>query len=955
MFNARLLPRTLFAILLLTVALAARAGNEIITSPNDQRSYAGFTLSNGLKVLLISDPTTDKAAAAMDVNVGSGSDPKGRNGLAHFLEHMLFLGTEKYPEPDGYQRFISTHGGRDNAFTSFEHTRFFFDIDKRQLEPALDRFAQFFVAPLFPARYVSRERQVVHSEYRARRNTEGRRIYAAEQQAFNPEHPASRFSIGTNKTLADRTGHEVRDDLIAFYRSHYSADLMALTVLGKEPLTVLEQWVRKRFKGIRRTDAKPLRIRVPLFAPGRLPARVDVVPVKNLRRLSLSFPIPEVYTLWRRKPTLLISHLLGNEGKGSLLSALKARGWADGLSAGLGFNQPSGATFEVGISLTRAGLDQVDAIAAEVFRYIELIRDGGVQRWIYDEQQRLSELSFRYQAKGGALAYVRTLAGALQRYPLSQVLRGSYALDEYDPELIRGFLARLVPENMLMTVVAKGLVTDATERWFGTRYRLQAIAARILAGWRAPPPDASLALPAPNPFIPGPLKMVAGGKAVALPERIEQRPGYALWYRKDTEFGLPRADFYFSLRSPIANDTPRHAMLTNLFVDSVNDQLDEFSYPAALAGLNYQLYSHLRGLSVRVSGYSDKQRELLARITATLRAPKFKAVRFQRLKDALVRGLRNRRDDSPSRRAIRALRTLLLNPGWTDAEQLAAAEALTLDDLRAFVPRLLARVQVVALAHGNLDRATARAWEQPLLSDLVAPAKPTTVPRARVTRLEPGERSLRRIEARQSDSAAALYFQGDDKSFAQRARTALLGQVLATPFFKDLRTERKLGYIVYATPFSLLEVPGLAFVVQSPSADSTVLDSEIERFLRTYADTIGDLDAQRFAQQKAGLLTKILERDKQLEARSARYWREIDRRAYRFDSRERLADAVRAVSLAELRTSYKQLLRDAKSRRLAVLAAGSRERAERKTTAAVSGTVIADVHTYKGAHKRFPG
>ncbi|MFQ5755965.1 MAG: insulinase family protein, partial [Acidiferrobacterales bacterium] len=127
----------------------AYADNTIVKSANDQREYASFELPNKLKVLVVSDPTTDKAAAALDVFVGTSSDPENRQGLAHFLEHMLFLGTKKYPKPGEYQEYISTHGGRHNAYTGFEHTNYFFDIDKDYLEPALDRFAQFFVAPLF--------------------------------------------------------------------------------------------------------------------------------------------------------------------------------------------------------------------------------------------------------------------------------------------------------------------------------------------------------------------------------------------------------------------------------------------------------------------------------------------------------------------------------------------------------------------------------------------------------------------------------------------------------------------------------------------------------------------------------------------------------------------------------------------------------------------------------------
>ena len=70
---------------------------SVIVSPSDPFSYEYVQLDNGLRVLLVSTPGTDKAAAAMTVATGSGDDPKGREGRAHFLEHMLFLGTEPYP------------------------------------------------------------------------------------------------------------------------------------------------------------------------------------------------------------------------------------------------------------------------------------------------------------------------------------------------------------------------------------------------------------------------------------------------------------------------------------------------------------------------------------------------------------------------------------------------------------------------------------------------------------------------------------------------------------------------------------------------------------------------------------------------------------------------------------------------------------------------------------------
>lgn len=80
--------------------------NDIVKSPEDKREYRGLLLDNGLKIILISDPTTDESAAAMNVNVGSMQDPWELQGLAHFCEHMLFLGTDKYPIENDYDKVV---------------------------------------------------------------------------------------------------------------------------------------------------------------------------------------------------------------------------------------------------------------------------------------------------------------------------------------------------------------------------------------------------------------------------------------------------------------------------------------------------------------------------------------------------------------------------------------------------------------------------------------------------------------------------------------------------------------------------------------------------------------------------------------------------------------------------------------------------------------------------------
>ena len=167
----------------------------------DDRDYRCLQLSNGLKVVLVSDPTTDKAAAALDVHVGYMCDPDDVPGLAHFCEHMLFMGSEEYPDENEYDRFLSQHGGACNAYTASEHTNFYFDVAPKYLEGALDRFAQFFLSPLFTDSATDREMKAVDSEHSKNIASDVWRKMQLEKSLSTPGHAYGKFGTGNLDTL----------------------------------------------------------------------------------------------------------------------------------------------------------------------------------------------------------------------------------------------------------------------------------------------------------------------------------------------------------------------------------------------------------------------------------------------------------------------------------------------------------------------------------------------------------------------------------------------------------------------------------------------------------------------------------------------------------------------------------------------------------------------------------
>jgi hypothetical protein len=115
------------------------------------------------------------AAAAMIVGVGSLYDPPECQGMAHFLEHLLFMGSAKYPTENAYDAFMTKHGGNDNAYTEMEHTVYHFDIPQEHLPKALDIFAQFFIHPLMLESSVDRELNAVESEFQLVKNSDNTR------------------------------------------------------------------------------------------------------------------------------------------------------------------------------------------------------------------------------------------------------------------------------------------------------------------------------------------------------------------------------------------------------------------------------------------------------------------------------------------------------------------------------------------------------------------------------------------------------------------------------------------------------------------------------------------------------------------------------------------------------------------------------------------------------------
>ena len=893
---------TIFLTLALFLTGSAKA--EVLTNPSDHREYASLELTNGLKVLLISDPITDKSAAALDIGVGSGDDPENREGLAHLLEHMLFLGTERYPEAGEYQAFIQKHGGSNNAYTLPNHTNYYFDIEVGFFKEALIRFSDFFVAPLFNPEFVKRERTVVAAEFNSKLQSDGRRFLAARRQAFNPLHHESGFAVGNEETLADRNGELVRDDLIKFFNHHYKANRMTLVVLGRESTEVLGHWVEDFFGVIPGQIESSQNKEASIYLTSTLPVIHKIKPVKEIRQAIFSFAIPSVTTRYPEKPLSYIANLLGHEGKGSLMAALKRRGWADALAAGGGLSYDKYGTFEVNISLTKTGLINYRNVGDLLFRKIREIESNGVEPWIFDEQKQLAEMNFRFQENVEAYTLVRALATRMHRFPIKDLYYAPYRYDSFNRDLVLDYLGYLQPRNLHLLLLGPELDTDKVEKYYEVEYSLEDTPSTVVNSWSTPSFYEDLHLPPRNPFIPTDLSVRQGGDQIQTPQSQQVADGFTLWFHNDSSYDTPRGNFFVSIRSPISRLTAEAAILTDLYTELVVDQLSEFSYPAQLAGLNYELYDHRRGFSLKISGYTDKQDFLLEKIAQALNSPEVNPERFDQLRIDLIRRLRNFSHEPPYTQGLSDLRRLLLENAWWPEQQIAIAQNLTHTQLINHIPNLLAKLEVVGLAHGSYSQEEARVLAETVNNELIQTRDFVSVRHTDAVRIKNGETYYRTLNIDHPDFLTILYAQGRTMSIDERARFYLTGQILNTPFYQQLRTEQQMGYLVFCGAIDIMEVPGFVLVVQSPDKSPDDIEAAIFQFLEDFEKSMDNMGELEFIEHRNSLVKDIMRHEEKLSDRSNRYWTEIDREHYAFDSRENLAKAVTNISFRDFQDFF---------------------------------------------------
>lgn len=899
---------TVINVFALFFLLITSSNASILKSELDEREYQHLALSNGLKVLLVSDRSSSVSGAAMTVQVGGDNDPKDIPGMVHLLEHMVFSGSEKYPERGGFTSFINSAGGSYNAYTTPSYTNFFFQVGASRLQEGLSRFADFLISPSLESEAIAEEVLVIQSEFDGREHQLGWHVENILRHQVNSAHPASRIKMGNREIFESVPNEELSKRLEQYHQRYFTASQMKLVVMGNQSLELLKEWTMEAFEAMR--DGVPgetteSRGTAPFMNPGKVPLQIRLQAPGETEVLMLSFEIEPEHYFYKTKPYRFLSRLLESEKPGRLVTELKAQGWINQLGTDVNFQGSDYAMFNVWVSLTGDGVVAKDRIIASIFNYLQNIRESASLEQLYQEQSDQAQEEFRYPSNMQVMREVAGLAVSIMQFPVEEVLTAPVLMAVFDADLIQSALQKIIPENAI--VVHAGHFGDLTEvePITGTTYRAERPDRHRLMKWqdRQEAVETGLALTT-NPFMDTEKVVHPLENPTRTPVNLSDREGLKLWYLQDSDFRVPQGVFKVAIESPTIEQTLADSSANLLYTMLLREALTELAQLGADAGIQLAFQRIDQGVVISIQGFTGKQELFLLHLAQLINDLEITPMLLRQAQEkvhAQVDGIEN---SQYFEQLIVSLNNQL-RPGIYEIRgELAAVKELDVEYMRNYHQRFWGEAELTVMVHGNYTDDHARELTEVIVNTLGI----ETAPLSNKFRTPDIDRYTERTITWVPAGVAVRYYPIGKASPKVMATALITINMLHNELFQRFRDSQQLGYVAFATLTQGYKEWGATLLLQAPGMDPEELDNEIQVVLDTYRQELPGLSPDVFNQYRAGIQQALGGRKQSLSSYSAYWWNTLREAEEPVDQALEAESALMAMDIDEFSTRSRRLV-----------------------------------------------
>jgi|GEM_PF-7085501 len=834
------------------------------------KQYKSIILENGLRIVLIHDPRYKKSAATMAFKVGS-SENNGKEGLAHFNEHMLFIATEKYPETNSFNTFLSSKGGGSNAFTGSEYTGYYFSIQGTDgFNEAADRFSRFFIDPLYPNEFVEKEKNAVNSENNIDANEDGRIVLETNKLILSEQNPLSRFSVGTLDTMKDFTVNDLKE----FFNEYYIAENMVGSLISSLPLDQLENIAKEVYKDVHTGQEYNRNYDLPYYKEDlNFPIEFDVKTKKELYEMELIFQGNKSNSYYTNNHTYIpgiFDNIFLNNQDNSLKTYLKRQGLISSINAYIYTNQYE-PLVSLDIVFTKKGFSQRAEVLTYIFDYINLIKKEGYKKYIFTEYLNSIELdkinkefsplsasNEAYTVKNLVIDKVNNLQNAYEDYEIA-----------YDPDAFDEYVNHFSYENLkVVNTFYKDFDGEIKTNLNGydIEYTLtEQVRDEYKQALNSNRIHDFLAYPKANPYSIGQKDIeIATELEPSTAKNILDPSEGEFYYKKDDLLKTSKTSISMNFINPMFYNNKenllRDDLLKDIYISNFASSISELMSFASTANLSFSITSNSYGVLLDFTGYKVNLFDFINDVSKELKDINITEEEFNERKETIKRNLNQITLDNPVSLAFDYFNTLIrLGEHTTTEETLNTLDELSLNDLKDFAKnRLYSEGFIYGSAYGyveedelknNLDQIIANIGQKkiPFNDEYIY---------SHESNFEPNKSILFKKDVENSNNGILLTYFNDRNGYNDIEKYligSLVSKYISSDFFTTLRTQEKLAYSLNASYFSNRTKVGPYYYVVSQEPLTKVYDRVLNWFNQR-DKLIDELDEETFLQLKNTLL-----------------------------------------------------------------------------------------------------
>ena len=870
-------------------------------SPADSREYNSFFLKNNIEVITVSDPELAMSAATLNVGVGFFSDPEEAQGIAHFLEHMIFMGSKKYKSPNEYMEFITQNGGSTNAFTAAEQTTYLFSINSKKFDPALDRLSSALMNPLFDGSMVEKEINAVNSEWLKNRQTDAFIQQRALARTGNPAHPKLKLGVGNKETLGSNE-ERLLSSLKEFHDKFYSANLMKLILVGNQSSKELEKLARKYFSNIKNKKvARPV-TEISAYREQDLSKEIFIRSKIKSPIFLIEFPIKDNRSQWKSKPNQYIAKLINSQEDGSLMTMLQDKGL---IQSGQATLMPSawgkdGSAF-VEYSLTEKGEKNKELILYSTHQFIDLIKSNGIDQAYFDELASINSIQFEDYQSPSALSLAVQFGQKIFDWPSENLIDFAYVTSEFNANAIKDVLDQMTPDRSRIYHIGPNEVSDIDLKYADGAFRVKSLIAKKLTATAYS--NIALRLPQPEIIENETDAQMVQSDEFQRPVRIYQDIGVQAYLSNSQDH--PGKEGILNL-----------GIISSVPSESVNNLVSSWILNTAFLKANLRILQRAGQRGVIISPMPNADGNTVIRLFGR------KKRNIQYSNDLLDKFIEFEISD----RSLKDVKKLYIDSYESIAEQdvsdqleyhamtvtkqspyiyskkqiLNALNTLTLNEVRDTHQKILASSFIDIYAHGNYSSEEIKELALSVRKKIGSTTQQDPWHFESNFDVKVGRGLVKKLRMPKDGVGIIDSYIYPEASLKVRAEFMLINKIFQTSFFNDLRTSQQVGYIVTSYNETIHDFPALSMMIVSDNTNLQALKEKIINFQYGFSAAFEQIDQKTVLGLQFALLEEMTKKPENIFVEASSYINDWEDGLYNFDTKSQIESYIKKATKNDL-------------------------------------------------------